>query len=61
MKHLNIVMAIVRVFALHVRGAAKENAKVVKEVARMVAKQHVVVDVVKVVKGVAMQCAKVIV
>jgi len=54
-------MAIVRAFVLHVRGAAKENVKDVKEVARMVAKQHVVVDVVKVVKGVAMQCAKVIV
>lgn len=41
--------------------AVKENAKDVKEVARMVVKQHVVVDVVKVVKADAIQCAKVIV
>jgi hypothetical protein len=45
-------------YAPHALVAVRENAKGVKAVVKMDAKQHVVAGVVKDVKAVAMQCAK---
>jgi len=50
-----LVLAYVRLLAQMV---VKENVKVARAVVKMDAKQHVVAGVVKDVKAVAMQCAK---
>ena len=54
-------MAIVLAYALHALVVVKERVKVVKGVAKTVARQLVAADVDKVVKDVVMQCVKVIV
>ncbi len=60
--HKNVMAPHVQDYAQkHAQMAVKGNAKAAKAVVKMVAKHHVVVAVVKVVKVVVMQCAKTIV